>query len=258
MLRSAKELKNFVLQAEDGRIGRCKDFLFDYNFWAIRYMVASTGQWLPGRKVLISPISLGKPDWFSQLFPVRMTKKQIEHAPGLDEDAPVSKQYEEDWTRYFGWGTYWSGPHTWGAHNIPELLYDQEVPDNRSALNKSRDDRLRSVHEVTGYHIQALDHEIGHVENFLIQDKTWIIRYIVVDTRNWLPGKKVLVAPTCIISVDWAERMVNIDLNREQVENSPEYKPPSLVDRVYEERLHQHYGRPKYWEEAFADKPKKL
>ena len=248
MLRSAKEIKNYVLQAKDGKIGRCKDFLFDDQFWTIRYMVASTGKWLPGRKVLISPISLEDPDWISMMFPVRLTKEQIENAPGLDEDAPVSKQYESDWTLYYGWAHYWGGPQPWGPHAHPGLLYDWNESKNRSDHNQPRDDHLRSVHEVTGYHIQTLDNEIGHVEDFLIQDRSWTIRYIVVDTRNWLPGKKVLVSPAWITSVNWKERRVAVDLTKNQVENSPEYEPLSPVQRVYEEQLHEHYRRSKYWE----------
>ena len=247
MLRSVKELYNYVLEAKDGEIGRCKDFLFDDQYWVIRYMVADTGKWLPGRKVLISPISLGEPDWDSKLFPVRLTKRQIDEAPGLDEDAPISRQYEISWTQYYGWPYYWDGIDTWGALSYPVALYDAKIPENQTIKVDSGDDHLRSVDEVTGYHIQATDDEIGHVENFIIDDKTWIIRYMVVDTRNWLPGRKVLVTPVWITSVDWAESKVSVDLTREQVKDSPEYDPSAPVNREYEVRLYDFYGRPKYW-----------
>jgi len=106
MLRSIKEITGYVLQAVDGEIGRCKDFLFDDENWTIRYMVADTGKWLPGKKVLISPISLAEPDWTSSLLPVRLSQKQVEQAPELDENAPVSRQYEIKYHQYFGWPTY--------------------------------------------------------------------------------------------------------------------------------------------------------
>jgi hypothetical protein len=107
MLRSVKEVKGYMVQAKDGKIGRCKDFLFDDETWTIRYMVADTGKWLPDKKVLISPVSLGEPDWASNLFPVRLSKKQIEQAPELDENAPVSRQYEIKYHEYYGWPLYW-------------------------------------------------------------------------------------------------------------------------------------------------------
>ena len=130
MLRSLIELLDYVLAAEDGEIGRCSDFLFDDRHWTTRYMVADTARWLPGRKVLVSPIALGEPEWRSRLFPVRLTKEQIEDAPGLNEDAPVSRQYEIHWTRYYGWPYYWSGMGGWGAAANPGALYTQKTKRN--------------------------------------------------------------------------------------------------------------------------------
>lgn len=248
MLRSVKELHNYTLQAEDGEIGRCKDLLFDDRFWAVRYMVADTGNWLLGRKVLLSPISFGEPDSSCKLFPVRLTKKRIEDAPGLDKDAPVSRQHEILWTEYYGWDYYWGGPYAWGAVPYPGALYAAKPHNDRSSEEDSGDEHLRSVEEVTGYHIQAADDEVGHVVDFIVDDETWIIQYLVVDTRNWLPGKKVLVPPTWIDSVDWAENKVRIELTREQLKNSPEYDPSAPLSREYEARLYDFYGRPKYWE----------
>lgn len=247
MLRSIKELHNYVLHAEDGEIGRCKDFLFDDRFWTIRYMVADTGKWLPGRKVIVSPISLGEPDWKSRVFPVRLSKKRIENAPGLDENAPVSRQYEISWTQYYGWPHYWGGTHVWGSYHLPGLLYEEKLPQKKIVQIDAGDDHLRSVDEVTGYHIQATDHKIGHVEDFIVDSETWTIRYMVVDLLNWLPGRKVLVAPDWISSLDWAERKVFVDLTKEEVKDSPKYDPSAPVNREYEARLYDFYGRPKYW-----------
>ena len=249
MLRSVKELNNYVLEAEDGQIGRCKDFLFDDELWTIRYMVADTGMWLPGRKILISPISLGEPDWSSRLFQVKLTKKQIEKAPDLNEDAPVSREYEMRWFSYYGWSYYWFGGGLWGPAAGPTGLYikgeKEKITDEDTEPAKSH---LRSAKEVMGYHIQATDDEIGHVEDFILSDETWTIRYMVVDTRNWLPGRKVLVTPEWIESVDWGDNKVSVDLTREQVKNSPEYDPSAPVNREYEGRLYDFYGRPKYWD----------
>ena len=252
MLRSVKELYNYVLAAKDGDIGRCKDFLFDDQLWTIRYMEADTGKWLPGRKVLISPISLGEPDWGGRLFPVRLTQKQIEDAPDLDQDAPVSRQHEIRWTRHFGWPYYWSGYGIWGTADVPSALYVQkEIEEAEQEAEKEADEtndtHLRSAKEVMGYRIRTTDDEIGHVEDFIIDERPWTIRYMVVDTRNWLPGRKVLVAPDWIDSVDWLEKQVSVDLTKEQVKNSPEYDPAAPVNREYEMQLYDFYGRPKYW-----------
>ena len=245
MLRNIKELYNHTLKAEDGEIGRCKDFLFDDERWTVRYMVADTGKWLPGKKVLVSPISLGKPDWDGKLFPVRLSKEQIEKAPGLDQDAPVSRQQEMRWTKYFGWPYYWQGPGLWGPADYANAIFIQSQVERASEEESvSGDEHLRSTKEVTGYHIQATDDEIGHVKDFLLDDTTWTIRYLVLDTRNWLPGRKVLVAPAWINSVDWSERKVYVALTKEQVETSPEYDDATPLDENYEARLSEHYRLP--------------
>lgn len=250
MLRSVGEIAGYALRAEDGHIGRCKDFLFDDDTWTIRYMVADTGHWLPGRRVLVSPIALGEADWRSRTLGVRLTKKQIEEAPGLDEDAPVSRQYEARWNRHYGWPFYWTGSGLWGATDEPgALLLQQQIARGIEASRdeEEADPHLRSVKEVTGYHIQAVDAGVGHVEDFIVDLATWSLRYLVVDTRNWLPGRKVLVAPLWIASVSWEEEKVFVDLTREQIEDSPGYDPSEPVNREYEERLYDFYGRPRYW-----------
>ncbi len=262
MLRSVKSLYNYVLSAEDGMIGRCKDFLFDQRMWTIRYMVADTGKWLPGRKVLISPISLGQPDWNTRVFPVLLTKEQIEKAPPLDSDAPVSRQHEIKWTQHYNWPYYWDGTLPWGIAPNPGDLYHLRNRENEKAGTQKKDDAagsdddfpdsgddlLRSSDEVTGYHIQATDDEIGHVEDFILNDETWVIQYMVVDTRNWLPSRKVLIAPDWIEAVSWPESKVSVGLTQAQVKESPTYDPSMLVNRKYEEQLYDYYGRPTYWD----------
>lgn len=112
---------------------------------------------------------------------------------------------------------------------------------------KAWDPHLRSFHEVTGYDIQATDGEIGHVEDFIIDNETWAIRYLIVDTQNFWPGKKVLISPRWIERVSWKESKVFINLSRETIEHSPEYTEQSLITREYETGLHQHYNRKGYW-----------
>jgi hypothetical protein len=115
---------------------------------------------------------------------------------------------------------------------------------------KAWDPNLRSTSDVTGHHIQALDGEIGHVEDFIIDDETWSIRYLVVDTKNWWAGKHILVSPQWIQRVSWEELKVFVNLSCETIKRSPEYAPESL-SRDYETELHRHYDRRGYW----ADEP---
>jgi len=249
MLRSIDELNGYILEARDGDIGRCKDFLFDDLDWTVRYMVADTGRWLPGRKVLISPLFLGDPAWESRHFPVVLTKEQIKEAPPLREDEPVSRQHEEVMFRYYGYPYYWAGNALWGPEATPwELQARVEAAAPPPERKTGGDPHLRSAGEVTGYHIQASDGEMGHVEDFILDDATWTLRYMVVDTRNWLPGRKVLVAPAWVEDFDWGQEKALVALTQGQIKESPRFDPRTPINREYEDRLYDFYGRPVYWE----------
>jgi sporulation protein YlmC with PRC-barrel domain len=249
MQKSTKDLKGNNIVATDGDIGKAADFYFDDKSWTIRYLVADTGNWLLGRKVLLSPIALGKADFSTGRINVTLTKKQVEESPSIDTDKPVSRQHEAYYHDYYGYPYYWSGPYLWGSMYYPGLPVDdqQRVEERRAEREEAGDSHLRSAAHVTGYHIEASDGDIGHVEDFIIDDETWEIRYLVVDTRNWLPGKKVLIAPRWIDRVSWEDSKVYVSLSREAIKNAPEYNPDTL-NREYEEKLHVHYGQPKYWD----------
>lgn len=248
MLRNTNEIIGYKLAAADGVFGKVKDFLFDEDQWTVRYMVADAGPWLVGKKVLVSPLSLGDPDWRSGTLSVRLTRDQVKAAPDLDEDAPVSREYEKRWFDTYAWPYYWGGAGVWAGGMYPNYVSSRqrsgeafgEEPESQSQV-------LRSAKEVDGYHIRATDGDIGHVEDFILDDETWTLRYMVVDTRNWLPGKKVLLAPRWVDSIGWADRTVSVDLTRDLVKNSPKYDPTMPINREYEERLYDFYGRPVYW-----------
>jgi hypothetical protein len=195
--------------------------------------------------VLVSPYALVAVNADHKNIVADLTKKQIEDSPSLDSDKPVSQQFESDYYGYYGWPTYWYGPYSWGYY--PYLERDRSKWGQLDQKEKAWDHHLRSCHEVTGYHIEAEDGEIGHVEDFIVDDETWEIRYLVVNTSNWWAGKKVLVSPLWIERVSWSERKVVIDLTRQTIKLSPEYTDASLITRDYELGLHGHYNRKGYW-----------
>jgi hypothetical protein len=240
MLRSIKALNGYRIKATDGDIGRVSGFYFDDWVWTIRYLVVDTGPWLFGRKVLINALALGQPDYVSRLFPVSLTKELVESSPNIDLAKPVSRQLEVILHEHYEWQPYW---WTMAQGVVPRPTRIQK----EVVKVAEGDPHLRSTEEVIGYHIVGLDGEVGHVEDFIADDKNWVIQYMVVDTRNWLPGRKVLVAPCWIKSVKWSETSVYVDLDQETIKNSPEYDPETPINREYEERLYDFYGRPKYW-----------
>jgi len=238
----------YRLEAIDETIGRCDDFLLDDRHWTTRYMVASTGTWLLGRKVLISPVSLRGADAETKRFAIGLTRAQIEAAPSLDEDAPVSRQHERHLFDHYGWPYYWSGTALWGSHAIPsQLAVNADLPPPPQPEPEAGSRHLRSVRELTGYGIVALGEEIGKVHGFVVDDTTWATRYVIADTGGWLSGRRVLIAPSWIREIRWADRVVLVDLRKEEIEKSPEYDPRAPINREYEVRLYDYYGRPRYW-----------
>jgi hypothetical protein len=240
MLRSAKSLRDYHIRATDGNIGRIKDFLFNCREWIVRYAVVDTGEWLPGKTVLLIPDVLGLPSTEGQVLPVHLTREQVRHSPDTEAEKPVSRQYEVDLFEYYGWSPYWGA----GRGGLADHAVRTE---EKTGLAPAGDPNLRSMREVAGYSIRATDGGIGHVEDFIVEDENWLVRYIVVDTRNWLPGRRVIVAPEWVEGIDWRGRTVSLELSREEVRHSPPYDPNQPVNRHYEIHLYDYYGRPKYW-----------
>jgi sporulation protein YlmC with PRC-barrel domain len=265
MLRSVSDLHGREIRATDGEIGSVDQFFFDDKTWTIRYLVVDTGNWLPGRQVLISPIALGETDLVAEMFNVSLTKEQIKNSPGIDTEKPVSRQREAEYSNYYGYPYYWWGGGLWGGAASPGGLMTMSYPDSidvstGQAAAPARapegarpetqgDPHLRSTKEVIGYYIEAKDGDIGHVQDFIIDDQTWAIRYMVIDTINWWPAKKVVIAPQWIERVSWAQSRVYVDLTRESIKQAPEYDATAIVNREYEDSLYDYYGRPKYWAE---------
>jgi len=243
MLWSTKELHSYVIQAMEGDIGRVHAFFFDDQSWDIRYLVCDIGVWLPGRRVLIAPTAIELPHYETRTIPVRLTKEQVENSPDIDTDMPVSRQQEIALHRYYDWPVYWGAMASEEAMAMPSAAVEMA-----QAVEEQEGDRhLQSTREIIDYYIEARDGNIGHVDDFILDDAVWAIRYLVVNTRNWWPGKTVLVAPQWITEIRWGDAQVHVDMTREQIKNSPEFDPAAPVNRAYEERLFDYYGRPKYW-----------
>ncbi|WP_454061518.1 PRC-barrel domain-containing protein [Candidatus Nitrospira salsa] len=244
MLRRLQSLLSYTLRATDGSLGGVKDLYFDDSKWVIRYLVAETESWLPGRLALIATEALGQPDDEEKEFLVNLTVEKIRKSPTLETDKPVSRQKEEALRAYFQWPAYWDLAGAAVARKLKPVM-----PEMADALESAEDGdpHLQSVNEVLGYGIQATDGELGHVKDFVIDDEHWNVRYMVVDTRKWLPGKTVLVDPHWIGDISWSNQTASVALSQAQIKSSPEFDSTLPIHRKYEEQLYDHYGRPKYW-----------
>jgi hypothetical protein len=188
---------------------------------------------------------------------INLTMKQIKDSPDIDTERPVSRQMESSVYGYYGYSPYWNSGYGYmgkvgylggfgyiggmgGARlTLPESENEEEI----SIMQRNNDDvHLRSVKAVTGYHIHASDGQIGHVEDFLIADGDWSLRYLVVDTKNWWPGKRVLISPHAVKAIEWGDKLVNVGVNRQKVKDGPTYDPSTPIDQAYEEKYLNYYG----------------
>ncbi len=265
MLRNAKEMEGYAVGATDGDIGHVKDFYFDDEAWVIRYLVVDTGGWLSSRKVLVSPIAVGTPNWEERSLPASISREQIRKSPDIDTDKPVSRQHEMTYSGYYGYPYYWGGAGYWGGGMYPNLMMpgygglgssysypgsgegQREMARRESARHEQEDPHLRSCNAVIGYHIHASDGDIGHVAGMLIDEQTWAVRYLVLDTSNWWVGHQVLIAPQWIKSVNWSDETVAISMTRQAIKDAPSYDPKAALNREAEDRLYSHYGQTDYW-----------
>jgi hypothetical protein len=225
MLRSIKELYGDKLGASDGEIGHVKDFYFDDQNWAVRYLVADTGSWLPGRQVLISPHSLGRLDQAEKVLRVNLTRNQIENSPSIESHKPVSRQYEEEYYRYYGWPYYWQGDALWGLSGFPILeLPAKPLPSEPATAagpqRERADAHLRSTRTVKGYHLQASDGIIGHVCDFMMDAESWAIGQLAIKIGHRFSGKEVLIPAKIVGRISYEESTVFVNLTREAVEQS--------------------------------------
>jgi uncharacterized protein YrrD len=251
MKRNIKSIIGFSMGATDGEIGTVKEIYFDDLSWTVRYLIVETGNWLNGRKVLISPQALLTPDWENKIFPINLTKEKIKNSPNIDTDQPVSRQHEIEMYGYYPWTTYWGGGMWSGGMGVSGMMTQAREPlveaVKREEGTNTKDDHvdfhLRSTHNVTGYTIHATDGKIGDVEDFIVDDTSWKLDYLVVDTGHWFPGKKVLISPQLVEEIKWDNSEIKINVSEAIVKNSPEYKPGETISDEDHANLKNYYRK---------------
>jgi sporulation protein YlmC with PRC-barrel domain len=224
MLQNIKQLYGNKLAAFDGDIGHVKDFYFDDENWVVRYLAADTGSWLTGRLVLLTPHAFGKLDQDEKTLHIKLHKKKIQDSPSIELHKPVSRQYETDYYAYYGWPAYWDGSAMWGIGGYPVVLPPSKKEMEIQKKYHHRDDKhLRSAQAVTGYNIQSVDGEIGHVSSFLVDDKSWAIHELVIETGHWFSGKEILIPTSKVKRISYEESKVFVSLTKADIQQTVEF-----------------------------------
>jgi hypothetical protein len=262
MLRSLKDLERYEVSATDGDIGHVVNFLVDDEHWTVRYLVVDTGGFWTGRTVLITPISFREVDYSANRFRLNLTRDKIKQSPSVDANQPVSRQQERAYYGYYGYPFYWGYGSLWGGGGLPAAMVSRtyEYPPTPPGEPETDDVHLRSAKDVTGYHVEGTDGSMGHVRDFIVDDETWAVRYLILATTNWWPGKSVLVAPQWATRISWVDRAIYLDMTRDAMKRSPEWTATYPIEHIYEEQLHRHYGRVPGWaslDRSFPSAPRR-
>jgi hypothetical protein len=221
MLQNINELYGNRLAASDGDIGHVKDFYFDDKTWVIRYLVADTGSWLTGRLVLLSPHAFGCLDQDKKVLLVNLTRKQIENSPSIESHQPVSRQYEVEYYRYYGWPAYWVGGAMGGLGGYPAVVPPSEGEGLAHLKHHHRDDKhLQSTRAMTGYQIQTVDGAIGEVSGLTVNDRSWEIRNLVVEAGHWYAGKQILLLSENVDRISYEDSTVFVNLTKEDIQKT--------------------------------------
>ena len=221
MLHLAGKIRGAPVLATDGEIGAVEDFFFEEDRWTVRYVYIDTGRWLSGKRVLISPMSVKTP-WNRAGLHVTLTRDQVWHSPEGQSHA-LSRVSEAELLKYYGYPVYWGAGGVWGAFENPGALVAQPAtppPSTGGPVVDLEAHHLRSTNQSTGYHLHARDGEIGHVDDFVIGEESWRIRYLLVDTSNWIGGRSVVVLTDSVTRVDKEHGRLHVDATRDQIRNS--------------------------------------
>ena len=227
MLRSLRDLIGYQMEGLGDTLGYVRDFYFDDHEWIIRYIVADTHRWLPGRDVLVSPRHAGDADWASRSLKADLTRDQIKQCPGVEEDLPVSKQEKLDISDVTLWAPLWypvGTPVVGMPVPLSARIEGEEEEEEPSA--KTWDPRLRSAREVIGYAVSTPQDRVAKIHDFVLETDGWLLRYLVADTGGWLSGKSVLIAPLWVERVDWANAEIHVDLTQYQQIVVSHHPPP--------------------------------
>lgn len=244
-------LTGYHLKALDGDFGKLVALYFDDKNWIVRYFVARSTEWLVGRKLLIVPTLITDIDPKDKIIDVDLTLQQVENSPLLEareigDEEYISLNYEQEIYRYYRLLPYW--------HSEPAIIPMGDSSNSNSNPNPNEiklvetsesfaHRPLHSSEELKNFGLHATDGNIGHIADLIIEEESWRIRYLEINTHHWLPGKHVLLAPAWIKKIDWQNKTVLVDLDCNAIKTAPDYEPAKIISRQYQLDLYQHYGK---------------
>ena len=247
ILHTSRALEKYLLLAVDGTIGYVTDFYFDRTTWEIHYLLASTVGCSHARFVLISSVAVGSIQHDEKTVYIELTRKQIENSPPFGKNQSVSKQYENEYYSYYGWPPYWEQSE--GAVSVSSKQRQVCISDTDKniIIHPLHRTRVQSTGSLCGCTAVSTDGVAGRVDDFILDTRYWLIRYLQIKIANGAPRKQVLISPGWIEQVNLQQRLVKLDIPGRIIRRAPAFDRTQYITREYEARLTGHYGNPLYW-----------
>lgn len=248
MLDKYSKLIDFEVFAQDEKLGEIHDIYFQDNVWKVKYAVVESGDWLLGERFIIATEALHKPNWEEKQITTDISKEDIKSRPEIDFAKPVSREKLSELHQHYQWSQFMpSGAQIYGPYPIVSPTADIAQRKELREETEEGEANLRSAEEVTGYEVECEDDCIGSVKDFFVDEKDWVIRYLLIDIGRWISNREVIVSPDWVSEIEWLDGEIEVNLTKEQIENSPEYNPSEPLTREYETALYDFYHQPGYW-----------
>lgn len=233
MQRGLNGLTGYTIKARNGELGKVAEFYFDDETWIIRYMVVETGNWLFNRKVLIPHKALGSVDWDEGIFHVNLTMKQVSDSPDIDSKMTISRAQEIELYSHYSYSNYWGEPfYTESA----SAMVANSIPSAEAVQmpkKQKKDSHLCSSEKIKGFQIQTHEGMAGLVADFIVDDVTWMLNFMVISRHNRSQDENMLISPKWIEEIDWIESKVSVNISKETIEQGPGFDPLIPVARDF-------------------------
>jgi len=222
MLRTIEQLVGLEIVGEDGSIGFLEDLFLEPGSWKVRHAVAFAGEWLSGRWILLPIPLLRSVDPARRVLRVAATRERVAAAPAPETDHAVSCLFEKSLYAHYGCGPC-------------------GLPDEAVGVEAGRS-RLLSAEELKGYRVEARDGDVGRLEDYLVAEEAWDIRYLCVATRRWLPGRKLAAPSAWIRLVNWRHRRIVLRRFRDELRQAPGFAGSGGLSAEYSESLEAYFA----------------
>lgn len=241
MLITVQQILQQPVYGAHEALGDLVDLLLDSYTWNVRFGVVEVGAWLASRPVLIDAPRLAQAQWNETEHALRLplSRSEIRACPPLESLTGARPPREAGLVEHFVWGSHWREHLT----SQPAPVGVDAVPTPASPAEQRERD-LYAARQLIGYRLEAVDGEVGALQDFLLDLDHWVVRYFIVELDTFLGGRRRLISPGAAEAIHPSDRLLRVHFSAAEIEAAPEYDPRHPLDPHAETSFPE---PPKYW-----------